>query len=107
MLEVLTKASECSSPVLAIILRVVKNLLNLIQIIAPILLIVGATWHLIRMMQNPDEKKNFSKIRNSFLAAAIIFFIPAIMNAVMSMLGENYNISLCWNNASDNYSEAT
>lgn len=63
--------------------------------------------HLIKMMQNPDEKKNFSKIRNSFLAAAIIFFIPVIMNAVMSMLGENYNISLCWNNVSDYYSEAT
>ena len=107
MLEILTMASECSSPVLAIILRVVKNLLSLIQIIAPLLLMVGATMHLIKMMQNPDEKKNFSKIRNSFLAAAIIFFIPTIMNVVMSMLGENYNISLCWNNVSDYYSEAT
>ena len=107
MLEILTMASECSSPVLAIILRVVKNLLGLIQIIAQLLLMVGATMHLIKMMQNPDEKKNFSKIRNSFLAAAIIFFIPTIMNAVMSMLGENYNISLCWNNVSDYYSEAT
>ena len=29
------------------------------------------------------------------------------MNAVMSMLGENYNISLCWNNVSDYYSDAT
>ena len=64
MLEILTMASECSSPVLAIILRVVKNLLSLIQIIAPLLLMIGATMHLIKMMQNPDEKKNFSKIRN-------------------------------------------
>ena len=43
MLEILTMASECSSPVLAIILRVVKNLLSLIQIIAPLLLMIGAT----------------------------------------------------------------
>lgn len=107
MLEVLTMASECSSPILAVVLRVVKNLLSLIQIIVPILLMVGIVMNLIKMMQNPDEKKNFSKIKNSALAAAIIFFIPVIMNALMSMLGENYNISLCWNNVSDYYSEAT
>lgn len=107
MLEILTMASECSSPILAVILRVVKNLLGLIQIIAPILLMVGVTYNLIKMMQNPDEKKNFSKVKNSALAAAIIFFIPVLMNVIMSMLGENYNISLCWNNVSDYYSEAS
>ena len=89
MLEVLTMASECSSPILAVILRVVKNLLALIQIIAPLLLIAGMTYHLIKMMQNPEDKKGLSKVKNSALAAAIIFFIPVLINALMNMLGEN------------------
>ena len=107
MLEVLTMASECSSPILAVILRVVKNLLALIQIIAPLLLIAGMTYNLIKMMQNPEDKKGLSKVKNSALAAAIIFFIPVLINALMNMLGENYNISLCWGNVSDYYSEAS
>lgn len=107
MLEVLTMISECSSPALSIILRVVKNLLNLIQIIAPILLMVSIIMNLIKMMRNPDEKKNFSKIKNAFLAAAIIFFIPVLINALMKILGENYDISLCWNRVDDHYSEAS
>ena len=88
----------CSDPALVPILVVVKNLLNLIQIIVPLLLLVGATWHLIRLMQNPEEKKGLSKVKNSFLAAGIIFFIPMLVDVVLNMAG-NGGIGGCWQNA--------
>lgn len=88
----------CSDPAMVPILSVVNNLLSLIQIIAPILLLCGAVWHLIKMMQNPEDKKGFSKIRNSFLAAAIIFFIPMFVDVVLNMAG-NSGIGGCWQNA--------
>ena len=88
----------CSDPALVPILVVVKNLLNLIQIIVPLLLLVGATWHLIRLMQNPEEKKGLSKVKNSFLAAGIIFFIPMLVDVVLNMAG-NGGIGGCWENA--------
>jgi NADH:ubiquinone oxidoreductase subunit 6 (subunit J) len=102
MLEVLTMVSECSVPALGLALKAIKNLLSVIQIIVPIVLMCAVTFHLIKMMQNPDEKKNFSKVKNSFLAAAIIFFIPVLINMLMNILGEDYNVSLCWNNIQDN-----
>ena len=88
----------CSDPALVSLLSITKNLLDLIQIIAPILLLCGATWHLIKMMQNPEEKKGFSKIRNSFLAAAIIFFIPMLVDVVLNMAG-NSGVGGCWQSA--------
>ena len=102
MLEVLTMVSECSVPALGLALKAIKNLLNVIQIIVPIVLMCATVYNLIKMMQNPDEKKNFSKIKNSFLAATIIFFIPVLINMLMNILGEDYNVSLCWNNIQDN-----
>ena len=85
----------CSDPALVPILSVVRNLLNLIQLIAPILLLCGATYHLIKMMQNPEDKKGFSKVKNSFLAAAIIFFIPLLVDVVLNMASDS-GIGQCW-----------
>ncbi len=106
MLEVLAMVSDCSSPVLAVVLRAFKSILDLIQIIVPILLMIGLVWKLVKMMQNPDEKKNLSKIKNSALAAGIIFFIPVLINVLMSMLGESFTVSTCWNDLADYNSEA-
>ena len=88
----------CSDPALASLLSVADKLLSLIQILAPIVLLCGATYHLIKMMQNPEEKKNFSKVKNSFLAAAVIFFIPILVDVVLNMAG-NTNIGQCYKNA--------
>ena len=92
---------NCSSPGLGGILFAIKNMLNLIQIIAPILLIVMASLHIFAVMRNPDDKKRVKKVINSFIAAAVIFFIPMLLNVVMQMLGTSTTISDCWNAASN------
>ena len=106
MLEVLTMVSDCTVPMLGLALRVLKNLLDVIQIIVPIVLMCAMTYHLIKLMQNPEEKKLKSKIKNSALAAVIVFMIPVLINMLMNILGEDFDVSLCWNNIQDNYTNA-
>ena len=96
-------ATECASPALLPLLSAVRKILGIIGIIAPILLIVMASIHLINLLRNPDDKKGLPKIRNSFIAAAVIFLIPTIVNAVMYMLDDTFTLSDCWNKAG-NYS---
>ena len=97
MIEVLEVT--CSSNSLSMILYVVKGILSIIQIVGPILLVISATISFTKLTMNPEEKNGMKKIVNSFLAAAILFFIPLIINIVMGILGNNFSLSSCWKNA--------
>ena len=92
--------SDCSGGIVSLI-ATSQKIIHLVQIIAPILLIVMASIYLIRLMNNPDDKKGFSRIKNSFFAAVFIFFVPMIVDVLMGMLGSNFTISACWNAAKD------
>ena len=91
----------CDDPSLAGVLSIVKQLMLLIQIVAPILLIVAASVSFIRLVENPDLKNGKMKIMRQFVAAAIVFFIPLSINVVLGILGENSNFSSCWMNAKE------
>lgn len=88
---------SCSSPALWSTLNILQKTFTLIQIVAPILLIVSLIMTMVKIVNNPEDKKLVPKIKNAFLATVIIFFIPVIVNVVMNVLGENYTISSCWN----------
>ena len=88
---------SCNSPELAVIMGVVKKLLNLIQLCGPILLICSLIYLFIKMLQNPEDKKLFSKIKNAALALVIIFFIPLLVDVVMKMTDSSFQVSACWN----------
>lgn len=91
----------CSSPELSSILRVCRNILSFIQIVAPLTLLVMTIVNLIKMMTNPEEKKSINKLKNSFFSAIIIFFIPMLINVLMQLMGSSLNISTCWNNVGE------
>jgi beta-N-acetylglucosaminidase len=99
-MEVLDIMSECSSDTMRTILYSVKNILSLIQIVAPIMLIIFATINIAQLMISPDDKKKKNTIKNSFIAAAIIFFIPMLLNLVMNLMGSSSSFSDCWIHAS-------
>ena len=99
MITFLVSQSTCSDPALASVLFIVKNILNLIGIIAPITLIVMLAVHLIKLVKNPDDKKGLPRIKNALNALVVIFFIPVIVNAAMYLLDDSFTISDCWNNA--------
>lgn len=97
----LISVSSCNDSGMRSIMLFIKNTLTLIQIIVPILLIVMGSINLVKIVKNPDDKKGLSRVKNSFIAAIIVFFIPVFLNVLMYAIGENTTISDCWNNASD------
>ena len=101
MIQLLISASSCADPDLSRILGIVQKIISLIQMIAPILLIFVAAHHLVQLVLNPDDKKKWPKLRNSFIAAMVIFFIPMIADVLMGMLGTNFQVAACWNSAQE------
>ena len=91
----------CSSETLPVIFSIVKKIMLLIQIVVPILLIIFASISLIKLVKNPVEKNETKKIINQFIAAVIVFFIPFFVDVVMNLVGEDNEISSCWNSAGD------
>ncbi|MBQ6324014.1 MAG: C40 family peptidase [Bacilli bacterium] len=89
----------CSDPGLVSILDIVRKFLDLFQVFVPIMLIVGATISFIKLAANPEMKNGTKGIVNQFLAAIICFFIPVIVNFVMGITPETYELSACWEQA--------
>ena len=89
----------CNSTVLKVILGPVKDIVTLIQIIGPVLCICSIVYTFIKLMQNPDNKKIYSRIKNSFYALTALFFIPLLVGALLNLVDSNYNFSACWDNA--------
>lgn len=91
-----TLGTCCSSYGLASIFNTCLKILVIIQVVAPILLIIMTTVQLIKLMVNPDEKGGNKKIFNKFLAALFIFFLPIIVDAVMSVIPDSVGVVACW-----------
>lgn len=118
-LILVASADICSDFVLATILSIVRRGLNLIQVIVPIILIVSGTLQFVKLMLNPDnDKKGLKAFFNSIMAACIIFFLPATINIVMSIINESgkvgitddqyltvFNLSSCWTAAENTQAE--
>lgn len=90
---------DCQNIMLNNFMYIVKNIMNIILIVSPILLILSLTITLTKMASDPDEKKNPKKIWNAIKALVIIFFIPLLVNIVMRLIGNDTEISSCYNNA--------
>ena len=88
--------TSCTSQALSNIMGIIGKILTIIGIVAPILLLIALAIKLTKMVINPDDKKGLPKIRNSIIAAAVVFFIPVIVDAAFQMMGEKYNLSSCW-----------
>ena len=87
---------------LANIIVIVKSFMDILMILAPIILILFGIVQFIKMVNNPDDKKNWGKVKNMLIALVMVFIVPVLVNTVMNLLGDNYTISACWNNASIN-----
>ena len=96
---ILDMVSTCGNPALANLFNIAQKMITIIQILAPILAIIGLGINLTKSVVDPDNKKNFSMYKNWLIALVMVYAIPVFINATMGMLGENYDISACWNNA--------
>ncbi len=82
------------------IFYIIKNIMNIIMIVAPILAIIAFSFLLMKMTMSPEDKKIIKNLTNSVKALVIIFFIPIFINIVMYALGESTDISKCYLNSS-------
>ncbi len=94
---ILDLVEVCGSPELAHILGIIKRVLNLFQIIGPIVGIIGLILALIKLMMNPDEKKLKNSIRNWVIAIVMLFLLPVIINLVVGLFDDSFQLSECWN----------
>ena len=95
-------SSCCKDYGLATYLHIVKEVLNLIHFIVPIILLIMVTVDLAKMVINPDDpqKKKSKSLYNKILAAVLIFFIPNTVNVVFSFVPDNISdLSGCWKSA--------
>lgn len=97
MIMITDIVSECSAPALSILLSTFRKIISFVQLIVPLLLIISLIITFIQLMSNPEEKKYKAKIKNSAIAAVVVFFIPIFLNAVMGILGSSFTLSACWN----------
>ena len=97
----------CSDPALQNVLYVVRRVVNIIQIVVPILLMIALCLQIFTLVTNPDDKKAKGKIKNSIIAAIIVFFVPFIVNVVMGLIDEKTVVSDCWNKATTKASTRT
>lgn len=103
--------STCGDSILIPFLSILKNFLNIIHIIVPLLLILSVTLSITKLMQDPDDKKAPKKIINSVISIVLIFFLPVFLDVVVNLTGEEESISNCLNinqsqnNISSSYQE--
>ena len=100
---ILDVASNCNNYGIVGLFVIAKRIFNIIQILAPILAIIGLGINLVKSVIDPNRKNNFSSYKNWLIALIVVFAIPTLVNATMGLLGENYSISSCWNNAEEIY----
>ena len=100
---ILDVATNCNNYGIVGLLVIAKRIFTIIQILAPILAIIGLGINLVKSVIDPNRKNNFSMYKNWLIALIVVFAIPTLVNATMGILGENYSISSCWNNAEQIY----
>lgn len=91
----------CGSSAIANLLSITKTIVNIIQIIGPILAMVGLAVCFIKLMTNPEEKKYKAGLKNSLIALIVLFMVPFLVNLTMSLTDESFDLAKCWNNAED------
>ena len=96
-MNILITVNDCASPALASILTAIKRILEILQIVGPILLILMLAIGFTKGVFNPEDKKFKKRIINSLLAIFFLFLMPMFVNAIMGVLGENFTVSECWN----------
>lgn len=103
---ILIGASDACGGLLPII-RVIFNLLKIVWILIPIGLIVYGTIDLGKAVIASDEKEvksAQSRLIKRFIYAGLVFFVPMLVGALMSLVatgnqGDTEGWSGCWNAA--------
>ena len=95
-----TLGTCCSEYEISSFIIIIKQAIDVLQILVPITLIAMAMFQMSKMMMFPDDKKLLKSLINKFIAAVIVFLLPAVLtvtiNAINAGTGkDNFDINKC------------
>lgn len=91
--------SICEKTSILSVVLFIKKMLDLIQVVIPILLIIMCAIDLGKIVINPEEK-SLPKIIKRMIAAVTVFFLPAFLNVILEAAGQtSFTATTCWINA--------
>lgn len=96
----------CTSPELLSVMIIVKKVISLLQIIAPICLIIFAGFDIIKAVVSTDQdaiNKKLKRIPGRIMAVIIVFFVPVIIDLLMSLVDSTFEYASCFENATEQY----
>ena len=94
-----TLANCCSDYSMVTVLEITRRIFGLIQLIVPIVLVVGSTIQFVQLTINPELKDGFRRILNKLMAALIVFLIPTLVDIVLSTVSSDISVAACWQQA--------
>ena len=103
------ETTACTDYVLGYYLSIVKTILTVLQIAAPIVFIISLVISFIKITATGDENKKIAKgIVKKIIAVIIFFLLPWMVNLVLGLIevenvdtGARYTLGSCWENASE------
>lgn len=96
----------CSNADLLSVMVIVRKILDLLQIIAPIGLIVFASIDIIKAVISNKQDEIYKKLHmipKRLFAAIIVFFVPVIIDLVMNVADNTFEYASCFENATDEF----
>ena len=83
--------SCCSDYGIANYIYMIKQALNIIHFVVPVVLIVMAAIQLFKMVTSPDDPqgKKMKSLLNKFIAAVLVFLVITIVTLLMTLIGDS------------------
>jgi len=91
-----TLGTCCTDGGIVVLVDMTKRVFDIIQIVIPILLIIWATWGFVQLVMDPEAKNGTKKIINRFIAAIVVFLLPAFVNFTLGLMPETFSLGACW-----------
>ena len=92
----------CTDYGLLTLLDILRQILDLIQLVVPIILMVGLAIQFTQLLINPDDNKKKKSLLNKFFAALLCFFVPFLVNLAISLVPADigsFQLGACWDTA--------
>ncbi len=96
----------CSNADLLSVMVIVKKIIDLLQIVAPVGLILFASIDVIRAVISSKQDEIYKRLHaipRRLFAAIIIFFVPVILDLVMGLVDNTFEYASCFENATEEY----
>lgn len=98
MINILLELTTKNLPIIKLIF-LIKEILNIILIIVPVILILIGSIDIIKVLINPNTQKEvLSKSVKRIMYGVIIFFVPIIVNYIVSLVSNNNQFDILNNN---------